>query len=224
MREKGGIWGEEMFDYIRDPAEITKRSFETVRAETDLSGLAPDEAEMALRLVHACGMPDIAKDLVFGTGAVNAGREALIEGRAVLTDVEMVRHGVIRAWLPARNPVLCTLHDPGVKERAQEKGWTRSAAAVDGWQSDLEGAVVAVGNAPTALFRLLELLDGGANPPAVVLGFPVGFVGAAESKDTLVEFAGTHGLPFITLRGRRGGSALAAAAVNALTSGGEARK
>ncbi len=205
-----------MFDYIRDPAEITKRSFETVRAETDLSGLAPDEADVALRLVHACGMPDIAKDLVFGTGAVNAGREALIEGRAVLTDVEMVRHGIIRARLPADNPVLCTLHDAGVKERAAHEGTTRSAAAVDLWGERLGGAVVAIGNAPTALFRLMEIIGEGVAPPAMIAAFPVGFVGAAESKEALIDFAAGKAIPFVTLRGRLGGSALAAACINAL--------
>ena len=203
-----------MFDYIRDPVEITKRSFKTVRAETDLSGLAPDEAEVALRLVHASGMPDIARDLVFDPGAVKAGRDALNEGVAVLTDVEMVRHGIIQARLPADNQVLCTLHDTGVKEQASEQATTRSAAAVDKWKDDLAGSVVAIGNAPTALFRLLEIIHDGAHPPAMILGFPVGFVGAAESKEALIEHA--KGVPFITLRGRRGGSALAAAAVNAL--------
>ncbi len=207
-----------MFDYIRDPAEIYRKSFEAVRAETDLSGFSPDQGALAVRLVHACGMPDMAADLVFGGEAITAGRRALRAGAAVLTDVEMVRHGIIRARLPAANPVLCTLHDEGVKERADEKGTTRSAAAVDLWGDNLAGAVVAIGNAPTALYRLLELLAEGAGPPALILGFPVGFVGAAESKDSLIENAGD--VPFITLKGRRGGSALAAAAVNALAGDG----
>ena len=207
-----------MFDYIRDPAEITRKSFEAVRAETDLSGFSPDQGALCVRLVHACGMPDIAGDLVFGGDALTAGRRALRAGAAVLTDVEMVRHGIIRARLPAANPVLCTLHDEAVRERAQDQGTTRSAAAVGLWPDALGGAVVAIGNAPTALFRLLELMAEGAGPPALILGFPVGFVGAAESKEALIENSG--GVPFITLRGRRGGSAMAAAAVNALAGDG----
>ena len=207
-----------MFDYIRDPAEIARKSFEAVRAETDLSGFSPDEEALAVRLVHACGMVDMAADLVFGGEALTAGRRALHAGAVVLADVEMVRHGIIRARLPAANPVLCTLHDEGVRERALDQGTTRSAAAVDLWGDALGGAVVAIGNAPTALFRLLELMAEGAGPPALICGFPVGFIGAAESKDALIENA--RDVPFITLRGRRGGSAMAAAAVNALAGGG----
>ncbi len=209
-----------MFDYIRDPAEIYKRSFETVRAETDVSGLSADEAALAVRLVHACGMPDIVGDLVFSGGAVEAGRAALDEGAAVLTDVEMVRHGIIRARLPADNPVLCTLHDDGVKERAAEQSTTRSAAAVDLWREGLAGSVVAIGNAPTALFRLLEIIGEGAAPPAMIAAFPVGFVGAAESKQALIDFAADKAIPFVTLKGRLGGSALAAACINALGESG----
>ncbi len=209
-----------MFDYIRDPAEIYKRSFETVRAETDVSGLSADEGTLAVRLVHACGMPGMVKDLVFGPGALKAGRTALNEGAAILTDVEMVRHGIIRARLPADNPVLCTLHDAGVKERAAREGSTRSAAAVDLWRDDLKGSVVAIGNAPTALFRLLEIIDDGAAPPAIIAAFPVGFVGAAESKEALIDFAAAKAIPFITLTGRWGGSALVAACINALGESG----
>lgn len=205
-----------MFDYIRDPAEIYKRSFETVRAETDVSGLSADEGTLAVRLVHACGMPDIVKDLVFGPGAIEAGRTALGEGAAILTDVEMVRHGIIRARLPAENPVLCTLHDAGVKERAAEERITRSAAAVDLWREGLKGSVVAIGNAPTALFRLLEIIGEGVAPPAMIAAFPVGFVGAVESKEALIDFGAGKAIPFVTLRGRLGGSALAAACINAL--------
>ena len=207
-----------MFDYIRDPAEIYRKSFAVVRAETDLSGFSADEGALCVRLVHACAMPDMAADLVFGGEALTAGRRALRAGAAILTDVEMVRHGIIRARLPAANPVLCTLHDEAVRERAQDQGTTRSAAAVGLWPDALGGAVVAIGNAPTALFRLLELMAEGAGPPALILGFPVGFVGAAESKEALIENSG--GVPFITLRGRRGGSAMAAAAVNALAGDG----
>ena len=205
-----------MFDYIRDPAEIYKRSFETVRAETDVSGLSADEGTLAVRLVHACGMPDIVKDLVFGPGAIEAGRTALGEGAAILTDVEMVRHGIIRARLPTENPVLCTLHDTGVKERAAEERITRSAAAVDLWREGLKGSVVAIGNAPTALFRLLEIIGEGVAPPAMIAAFPVGFVGAVESKEALIDFGAGKAIPFVTLRGRLGGSALAAACINAL--------
>ncbi len=208
-----------MFDYIRDPAEIHKRSFETVRAETDVSGLSADEAAVAVRLVHACGMPDIVEDLVFSGAPAGAGRTALIEGAAIYTDVEMVRHGIIRARLPADNPVLCTLHESGVKERAADERTTRSAAAVDLWREGLKGSVVAIGNAPTALFRLIELLSADTEAsaparPAAIFAFPVGFVGAAESKQALID-AGLD-IPFLTLKGRRGGSAMAAAAVNAV--------
>ena len=202
------------FDHIRDPAEIYRRSFAAIRAETDLAGLAPDRAALAVRLVHACGMPDIVADLAWGGEPVAAGRRALADGAPVLVDAAMVAHGVIRPRLPRDNAVICTLNDPGVADDARAGATTRSAAAVDRWTDRLDGAVVAIGNAPTALFRLLELLAEGAPRPAVVLGFPVGFIGAAESKQALVDHAGT--LPFVTLRGRRGGSALAAAAVNAL--------
>ncbi|NQV84154.1 MAG: precorrin-8X methylmutase [Rhodospirillales bacterium] len=205
-----------MFDYIRDPAEIYEKSFATVRAETDLSGLEAAEANVAVRLIHACGLPAIATDLVFGPGAVAAGRNALAGGATVLVDVEMVAHGIICGRLPAKNDVVCTLNDDGIRSAAENGNTTRSAAAVDLWQDRLDGAVVAIGNAPTALFRLLELLGSGAPRPAVICGFPVGFVGAAESKDALVECATEWDIAFITLKGRMGGSALAAASVNAL--------
>ena len=206
------------FDYIRDPREITRRSFEIVRAETDLSALPEDVGEIALRVVHACGMPEIAPDLAFGGDMAAAGRAALQAGAPVLADCEMVADGVTRARLPAGNPVLCTLNDARTPQLAQQLGTTRSAAAVDLWRENLAGAVVAIGNAPTALYRLMELLAEGAVPPAVILAFPVGFVGAAESKDALI--AAKLGVPFLTLRGRRGGSAMAAAAVNALARAG----
>ncbi len=211
-----------MFDYIRDPVEIYEKSFAAVRAEADLSGFAPEEEEIAVRLIHACGMPDIAPDLVFGGDGAGAGRQALSGGARVLADSEMVVRGVIRDRLPAANEIICTLNDEGVREAAAERDSTRSAAAVDLWRDELAGAVVAIGNAPTALYRLLELLRDGAKPPALVCAFPVGFIGAAESKDALIEHAPAFGLPFITLRGRRGGSALAAACINALTDGREA--
>ena len=210
-----------MFDYIRDPAEIYEKSFATVRAEADLSGFSASEAAIAVRLIHACGMPDIAPDLVFGGDGAGAGRKALSGGARVLADSEMVADGVIRDRLPAANEVICTLNDEGVSKAAAEKGTTRSAAAVDLWRDDLAGSVVAIGNAPTALYRLLELIGADAKPPALVCAFPVGFVGAVESKDVLIEHAPALGLPFITLKGRRGGSALAAACVNALADCGE---
>ncbi len=201
-------------DYLRDPEEIYRRSFATVRAEADLDGLPSGVAGIALRLVHACGMPDIVADLAWGGDVAASGRAALAAGAPVLVDANMVGEGIIRARLPAANAVLCTLGESCVPGRAAEAGTTRSAAAVELWAPHLDGAVVAIGNAPTALFRLLELIAGGAPRPAAILGFPVGFVGAAESKEALIEQHG--GVPYLTLRGRRGGSALAAAAVNAL--------
>ncbi len=205
-----------MFDYIRDPAEIYKKSFATVRAEADLSWFSGDEAALAVRLIHACGMPDITNELVFGADAVQAGRETLKSGANILVDVEMVLHGIIRDRLPAENKIICTLNDDGVRAAALAKSTTRSAAAVDFWGDALAGSVVAIGNAPTALYRVLELIEGGAKPPAMIAAFPVGFVGAEESKDALIGHAKALGVPFITLKGRRGGSAMAAACINAL--------
>ena len=205
-----------MFDYIRDPAEIYRKSFATVRDEAELSGLSAEEADLAVRLIHSCGMPEIAGGLEFSQGAVAAGKAALQSGATILADVEMVRHGIIRARLPAENPVRCTLHNDGVREAASDNSTTRSAAAVDLWGDALTGAVVAIGNAPTALYRVLELIEGGVAPPAMIAAFPVGFVGAAESKDALIAHAPRLGVPYITLKGRRGGSALAAACINGL--------
>ncbi len=201
-------------DYLRDPEEITRQSFAAIRREVDLTGLAPAMTAMAARLVHACGMPDIVGDLACPEDAVDAGRAALAAGAPVLVAAEMVAHGIIRARLPADNAVLCTLNRAPVRGQAKRLGITRSAAAVALWRPHLEGAVVAIGNAPTALFRLLELIAEGAPRPALILGFPVGFVGAAEAKAALA--AAETGIAFATLLGRRGGSALAAAAVNAL--------
>jgi len=205
-------------DYLRDPVEIYRRSFAAIRAEADLAQLPTDLEVVAVRLIHACGMPDIADDLVASDGAVAAGKAALTAGASVLVDSNMVAAGIIRARLPAENAVICALDDPTVADRARAVGTTRSAAAVELWQDHLEGAVVAIGNAPTALFRLLELIADGAPRPALVLGFAVGFVGAAESKDALIGFG--DGLDYIAVRGRRGGSAMAAAAVNALAGDG----
>jgi len=205
-------------EYLRDPAEITRRSFEIVRAEADLAGLPEALAAVAVRLVHACGMPDIVGDLAWRAGVVEQSRSALSSGAPVLADCKMVADGVIPARLPAGNDVICTLDDPKVPALASSLGTTRSAAAVELWRAYLPGALVAIGNAPTALFRLLELLAEGAPRPAAVLAFPVGFVGAAESKEALIE--ADLEVPFLTLRGRRGGSAMAAAAVNALAADG----
>jgi len=204
-------------EYLRDPEEIYRRSFAIVRAEAGTDGLPPSIAEIALRLVHACGMPDVVPDLRFHPEAGAAARRALEAGAPVLADCRMVASGIMESRLPAGNVVLCTLNESGVPARAVECKTTRSAAAVDLWAERLPGAVVAIGNAPTALFRLLELLDEGIPPPAVIFGFPVGFVGAEESKHALAE--DTRGVPFVTLLGRRGGSAMAAAAVNAVVLG-----
>jgi len=203
-----------MLDYLRDPGEITRRSFGVVRAECDLSSFTPMQTELAVRLVHACGMTDILGGLAWGGDVAEAGREALAKGAPIVTDARMVAEGITRSFLSSGNEIWCPLQDPTVARRAKELGTTRSAAAVDLWASRLEGAVVAIGNAPTALFRLLEILAEGAPRPAAILAFPVGFIGAAESKEALV--GARTGVPFVTLRGRRGGSALAAAAVNAL--------
>ncbi len=202
------------YDYLRDPGEITRRSFELVRAETDLSGLPEALTGVAVRLVHACGLPEIVGRLVWGGEVACAARAALEAGAPVIADCRMVAEGVTRGRLPADNDVLCTLGDPVVPELARRQATTRSAAAVELWRPHLAGAVVAIGNAPTVLYRLLELLQEGAPRPAAILAFPVGFVGAAESKEALAETG--IGVPYLTLRGRQGGSALAAAAVNAL--------
>ena len=202
------------YSYIRDPAEIYRQSFAAIRRETDLSRLDEDLTPVALRLVHACAMPEIVDDLAASPDAARAGRDALAGGAPILTDVEMVARGVIANRLPQENDVICRLSDPSITNLAASQNTTRSAAAVTLWPDQLAGAVVAIGNAPTALFRLLEGLAEGWPAPALILGFPVGFIGAAESKEALIE--GAHGAPYITLRGRRGGSALAAAAVNAL--------
>ncbi len=202
------------YDYIRDGTEIYRQSFATIRAETNLTGLEPGLAQVAVRLIHACGMPDIVKDLAASPDAVAIGRGALNQGAPILCDAQMVAWGVTRQRLPADNLVLCTLHEPDVPGLATQIGNTRSAAAIEFWRPHLAGAVVAIGNAPTALFYLLELLAQGVAPPALILGFPVGFVGAAESKQALATHP--HKIPFITIHGRRGGSAMAAAAVNAL--------
>lgn len=201
-------------NYLRDGAAIYERSFAIIRAEADLSRFSPEEAEIAIRMIHACGQVEVAGLIGFGAGLVDAARSALRRGAPILCDAEMVAHGVTRARLPANNEVICTLRDSRVAELAAKSGTTRSAAALELWRDRLDGALVAIGNAPTALFRLLEMIDAGASKPAAIIGVPVGFVGAAESKEALA--ANTHGVPYLIVRGRMGGSAMAAAAVNAL--------
>jgi precorrin-8X/cobalt-precorrin-8 methylmutase len=204
--------------YLRDGAAIYARSFAIIRAEADLGHFTGEEADVAVRMIHACGQVDAAQHFHFGHGFVATARTALARGAPVLCDAEMVAHGITRARLPARNEVFCALHDPGVPAHAAKLGTTRSAAALDLWGDRMDGAVVAIGNAPTALFRLLEMLDAGAPRPAAILGIPVGFVGAAESKEALA--ANRHQIPYLMVRGRIGGSAMTAAAVNALARAG----
>lgn len=202
-------------DYIRDGAAIYRQSFATIRAETNLAAFSETEARVAVRIVHAAGMTEIAQDLCFSPGFTAAAQAALRAGAPILCDAKMVAHGITRARLPAQNEVICTLDDPRTPALARDIGNTRSAAALDLWGERLAGAVVAIGNAPTALFHLLELLDDGAPPPAAIIGLPVGFVGAAESKQALWD---DGRVPCLVLPGRRGGSAMTVAAVNALAS------
>ncbi|WP_371501121.1 precorrin-8X methylmutase [Kitasatospora sp. NBC_00374] len=205
-----------MIEYEKDGAEIYRQSFATIRAEAELAALPADVAQVAVRMIHACGMTDLVEDLVYSPGVVARAREALRAGAPILCDVNMVASGVTRKRLPAGNEVICTLTDPSVPELAAKLGNTRSAAAMELWLPRLEGAVVAVGNAPTSLFRLLEMVEAGAPRPAAVIGVPVGFIGAAESKQALAEHPA--GLEHLVVRGRRGGSAMAAAAINAIAS------
>ena len=204
--------------YLRDGTAIYERSFAIIRAEADMSGFSADEADIVVRMIHACGAVEAAQHIVFGRKLVAAARSALVAGAPIFCDSEMLAHGITRARLPARNDVICTLNDPRVPDLATKFATTRSAAALELWRERLAGAVVAIGNAPTALFRLLELLDAGVAKPAAILGIPVGFVGAAESKDALA--ADPRGVPFLIVRGRIGGSAMTAAAVNALARAG----
>ncbi len=205
-------------DYIRDGAAIYARSFAIIRSEADLADLSPQEERVAVRIIHACGMVDIARDIVMSPTFARDAEAALKSGAPILCDSMMVADGITRTRLPAENSVVCTLRDPRVPEMAAAIGNTRTAAAMELWKPQLAGSVVVVGNAPTALFRLLEMLDEGAPKPAAVIGMPVGFVGAAESKDAL---AADGRVPFAIVRGRKGGSAMAAAAVNALASEAE---
>ena len=201
--------------YIRDGAEIYRRSFAIIRAEADLARFSAAEERVVVRLIHGCGMTEIARDVVMSADFAARARAALVDGAPILCDSKMVANGITRTRLPAGNEVLCTLDDPSVPDLARRIGNTRTAAALDLWCDRLKGAVVAIGNAPTALFRLLELMDQGAPAPAAVIGLPVGFVGAVESKEAL---AADGRLPFLIVRGRKGGSAMAVAAVNALAS------
>jgi precorrin-8X/cobalt-precorrin-8 methylmutase len=203
-------------EYEADGAQIYRDSFATIRAEAQLAGLSADVARVVVRMIHACGMTDLVSDLAVSPNAVKAARTALLAGAPVFCDANMVASGITRARLPADNEVICTLRDPSVPERARSQQTTRSAAAIDLWLDRLEGSVVAIGNAPTALFRLLELIRDGAPRPAAILGLPVGFIGAAESKRALA--GNPLGLDYLVVHGRRGGSAMAVAAVNAIAS------
>ncbi|WP_262705691.1 MULTISPECIES: precorrin-8X methylmutase [Streptomyces] len=208
-----------VFDYEKDGAAIYRASFATIRAEADLGGLPADVSQVAVRMIHACGMVDLVKDLAYTPEVVSRARAALRSGAPVLCDARMVASGVTRKRLPADNEVICTLADPAVPELARRMGTTRSAAALELWRDRLEGSVVAVGNAPTALFRLLEMIEeggAGAPRPAAVIGVPVGFIGAAESKEALAGHPAA--LDHLVVHGRRGGSAIAAAAINAIAS------
>jgi len=204
-------------DYLRDPAAIYAQSFATIEAEADLSALPPSLRDVAIRMIHACGMVDLAADIDGDPGVVDAAQAALRAGAPVLCDCAMVRSGVIARLLPQHNELVLTLNDAGVPALAERLGTTRSAAAVELWRDRLEGAVVLIGNAPTALFHLLELFDAGAPRPAAIIATPVGFVGAAESKAALAQHSSA--LPYVTVRGRRGGSAIASAAFNAIAKG-----
>jgi precorrin-8X/cobalt-precorrin-8 methylmutase len=205
-------------DYLTDGAEIYRRSFAIIRREADLARFTPEEERVAVRIIHACGMVDTAADIVFSPGAVRAGTTALEAGAPILCDSKMVANGVTRARLPRDNAVICTLDAPEVAALAARLGTTRTAAAIELWGHRLADAVVAIGNAPTALFRLLELFDAGAPLPSCIIGMPVGFVGAAESKEALIGDGRVH---YLCVRGRKGGSAMAAATINALASAGE---
>jgi precorrin-8X/cobalt-precorrin-8 methylmutase len=205
-------------DYIKDGMAIYERSFAIIRAEADLSRFSPGEAEIAIRMIHACGQVEAARHFVFSPGFADAARTALNEGAPIFCDAEMVAHGVTRARLPADNDVVCTLRDSRTAELAANIGNTRSAAAIELWGERLAGSLVAIGNAPTALFHLLDRTANGGPKPAAIIGMPVGFVGAAESKDALA--GQSFGIPFAIVRGRMGGSAMTAAAVNAIARAG----
>ncbi|QDH17751.1 precorrin-8X methylmutase [Swingsia samuiensis] len=203
------------YDYIRDGAAIYTRSFATIRSEADLTAFTPAEAKVVVRIIHACGMVDVVQFVQMTSDFVMSAKSALQAGKPILCDSEMVAHGITRARLPSDNEVICTLRDPRTPQIAQEIGNTRSAAALQLWGQKVDGAVVVIGNAPTALYHLLELIEQKGYRPAAIIGMPVGFVGAAESKD---ELATRKDLPHVIVRGRLGGSAMASATVNALAS------
>ena len=202
-------------DYLRDPAAIYARSFEMIRAEADLSQIPEDAKSIAARVIHACGIVEIVNDLVFSGDFVRVASQALTAGSPIFVDAEMVRHGIIARQIKTGNDIICTLNDPAARAIGLAKAITRSAAAVELWRGRMQGAIVVIGNAPTALFAVLEMIDAGGPKPAAIIGFPVGFVGAAESKAELVSHP--RGVAFATLRGRKGGSAMASSVVNALT-------
>ena len=203
------------YDYIRDGAAIYDKSFAIIRAESDLKRFTPEEEKVAVRIIHSCGIVEAAADILFSPGAAIAGRDALLKGAPILCDAKMVANGITRSRLPADNQVICTLDDPSVPALAKDLNTTRTAAAMELWRPYLKGSIVAIGNAPTALFRLLEMIDDGAPLPACIVGMPVGFVGAAESKDALMAH---NKAPWIIIKGRKGGSAMTVGAVNALAS------
>ena len=204
-----------MMPYLRDPAAIYARSFEIIRAEANLSHLPASAHAIAVRIIHACGMVETASDLVITPDFVPAAKSVLAGGKPILVDVEMTRHGIIARQLPPSVEIICTLNDPRARQFGIENAVTRTAAAMELWRDKLEGSIVVIGNAPTALFRLLEMIDDGASKPAAIVGFPVGFVGAAESKAELI--ANPRSVPFATIKGRKGGSAMASSVINALT-------
>jgi precorrin-8X/cobalt-precorrin-8 methylmutase len=203
-------------NYLRDPAQIYARSFEIIRSETDLSSVPKDTHNVAVRIIHSCGMPEIVSDLIITTDFASAAQNALANKRPILVDVEMVRHGIIARQLPHGVEIICTLNDPRAREIGIAQSITRTSAATQLWKDQLKGSIVVIGNAPTALFALLEMIDAGSPQPACIVGMPVGFVGAAESKAELI--ANSRGIPFATIRGRKGGSAMASSVINALTS------
>ena len=206
-----------MANYITNPDEIYKRSFEMIAAEVDLSVLPAVARPVAERVIHACGMPEILPDLIISDGFPQAVSTALKNGAPILVDAEMLKSAIIPRMLPSHTKVICTLNHKDAANIGKEKNITRSAAGVELWQKQLKGAVVVIGNAPTALFRLLELIDEGGPKPAAITAFPVGFVGASESKQELHQ--NPRGIPYATLLGRKGGTAMAGAAINALTRG-----
>ncbi len=206
-----------MYVYEKTPAEIYRQSFATIVAEAQLSRFGNEERNIVIRMIHACGMVDLADDVVISPGAVNAGRDALAKGAAIICDVEMVQRGIIARKLPADNRLLCNVRSEQADVLAKEKSTTRSAGGIESFTEQIQGSIVVVGNAPTALFHLLEMIESGVAAPALIVGCPVGFVGAVESKEALIAFG--RDIPFISVRGRRGGSAMAASVVNALAGG-----